>query len=106
MSYMFKNATSFKQDISKWSPFACRNMEYMFDGCDLNSPDSNTNQDHYNALLASWGSNPKILNMSPNVIFSVGSSKYSSSQAISGCSNLNSIKTWTISDGGRLCLYW
>jgi len=99
MSSMFKNAYTFKQDISNWSPYACTNMTDMFLGCDINDPESNTNQDHYNALLSSWGIT-KLPNMKSNVTFNVGYSKYSSSDAVTGWNNLTTVKGWTITDGG------
>ena len=99
MGGMFWGAIKFKQNISTWSPYACTNMESMFLGVDMNSPDSDTNQDNYNALLTSWGIT-KLSNMQPNVPFTGGSSKYSGAQATTGRSNLDPDKGWTITDGG------
>ena len=67
MESMFEEATSFKQDISSWNPYLCINMINMFSGVDINNPNSIENQDNYNAILSSWGTNPKLSNMPPNV---------------------------------------
>ena len=107
MESMFENAIAFKQDISNWSPYACTNMENMFLDVDMNDPDSETNQDNYNALLSSWGIT-KLSNMQPNVPFSGGNSQYSSADAVLGRANLTGLtgsggKEWQISDGGLKC---
>jgi surface protein len=100
MRYMFNSATQFKQDLSNWNPKACYDMTDMFTGCDINNPDSTTNQDNYNALLISWGID-KLADMQPNVIFNGGNSQYSSiSNAVTGRDNLTTQKGWTITDGG------
>lgn len=100
MISMFQGATSFKQNISNWTPYACINMTDMFSGIDINDPDSNTNQTNYNALLESWGTNPKLSNLQSNVEFNGGNSKYSGSSAITGRDNLTNINNWFITDGG------
>jgi surface protein len=100
MDNMFQGATAFKQNISNWTPYTCTNMTDMFSGIDINNPDSDTNQNNYNALLSSWGTNPKLSNMQSNVTFHGGNSKYSSSLAITGRDNLTTTKGWTITDGG------
>ena len=97
---MFDGATAFKQNISNWTPYACTSMISMFSGIDINVPDSNTNQDNYNALLNSWGTYPKLPNMQPNVIFNGGNSQYSGSDAVTSRSNLTT-NGWTITDGGQ-----
>ena len=73
-------------------------MPDMFSGCDINNPDSTDNQNNYNALLISWGIT-KLSNMQPNVTFNGGNSTYSGTSAITGRSNLTTIKGWVITDG-------
>ena len=104
MRYMFQNAIAFKQDISNWIPSSCTDMISMFTG-DMNSPNSATNQNNYNALLVSWGIT-NIALLKNLVTFRGGSSKYTlASAGATGRANLiNSVasggKGWTITDGG------
>ena len=91
-------STSFKQDLSAWSPFACTNMVDMFDAVDMNNPNSATNQTNYNALLTSWGGT-KLANMQPNVTFDGGLSKYTAGVAGAARAALLA-KGWIIADGG------
>ena len=116
MFRMFRNATNFKQNISNWKPYACkisttsevetliRPLYEMFLGVDMNNPDSDTNQDNYNALLTSWGSEPRLSNLNNGYLnnkleFHAGTSKYSSVEAAIGRANLDPGKLWEISDG-------
>ena len=105
MSRMFTSATAFKQDISNWRPYACTNMSNIFLNVDMNNPNSATNQTNYNALLNSWGTNPKRSLLKNNVVFNAGLSKYTIS--VAGTARLNLTKStasggkaWTITDGG------
>ena len=92
LSYAFKNATSFDQDISNWDISSITTMENMFDGVTL----STTN---YDLLLNAW----VLLSLQKNVLFNAGSSKYSygfptiSRNKITNVNNYN----WTIIDGGQ-----
>ena len=105
MSYMFYQATNFKQNISNWTPYDCTTMDSMFEEIDMNNPNSATNQNNYNALLNSWGTNPKLSLLQNSVTFGAGLSKYTTSTA--GTARLNLTKStgsggkgWTITDGG------
>ena len=102
---MFNGATAFKQDISNWTPYACTNMTTMFQGVDMNSPNSATNQTNYNALLNSWGNNPRLPLLKNSLFFNAGTSKYTNS--VAGTARLNLTKStgsggkgWNIADGG------
>ncbi len=99
MDNMFEGATAFKQDLSNWTPSSCTNMTGMFSGVDINDPDSDTNQNNYNALLKSWGID-KLSSMQDGITFNGGNSNYSSSDAITGRDNLITQKGWTITDEG------
>ena len=96
MSYMFI-FTAFKQNISNWTPYACTNMDTMFFGVDMNSPNSATNQTNYNALLTSWGNNPRLPLLKNRVPFHAGTSKYTISVAGTARSNL----TKSTGSGGK-----
>jgi hypothetical protein len=74
-------------------------MTGMFSGVDINDPDSDTNQNNYNALLKSWGID-KLSSMQDGITFNGGNSNYSSSDAITGRDNLITQKGWTITDEG------
>jgi hypothetical protein len=98
MSEMFRGS-EFKQDISSWTPYACTNMTNLFYLVDINIPNSETNQDNYNALLKSWGNNPRLSLLQNNVPFRADPSKYTISIAGTARSNLIG-KGWGIIDGG------
>jgi surface protein len=105
MQNMFRSTTAFKQDISNWTPYACTNMSNMFLNVDMNSPNSATNQTNYNALLTSWGNNPRLTSLKNSVPFHAGTSKYTTSVAGTARLNLTNStgsggKGWTITDGG------
>ena len=105
MNSIFRGATQFKQDISNWTPYACTNMTNMFLNVDMNSPNSATNQTNYNALLTSWGNNPRLPLLKNSVPFHAGTSKYTISVAGTARSNLTTAtgsggKGWAITDGG------
>ena len=99
MNAMFREVTVFKQDISSWTPYACTNMTNLFYLVDINIPNSETNQDNYNALLKSWGNNPRLSLLQNNVPFRADPSKYTISIAGTARSNLIG-KGWGIIDGG------
>ena len=92
LSYTFKNATSFNQDISNWTISSITTMENMFYGITLSTA-------NYDLLLNAWA----LVNLKHNVLFNAGSSKYSyglttiSKNKITDINNYN----WTILDGGQ-----
>jgi surface protein len=100
MTSMFSGCTSFKQNLSNWKPYACLDMSDMFLGVDLNSPNSNVNQDNYNALLISWGTSPNLQQVQSNVVFNGGNSKYSYTGAVLTARKNLRKKNWTLTDGG------
>lgn len=51
MGGMFRNATSFKQDIGNWNVSNLRNANVMFDGVTLSTA-------NYDAFLIGWNSRP------------------------------------------------
>jgi len=97
---MFKNAVLFKQNLAAWSPFQCEDMTDMFFNVDMNSPSSAVNQNNYNALLLSWGTEPKLSQMRPNVVFDAGLSMYSNTGSVVAARQALINKGWTITDGG------
>ena len=102
MSSMFSNTLLFNQPISLWNASNVTDMETMFQGVDMNNPNSETNQDNYNALLNSWANDSNLQN---NVVFDAGLSKYTISVAGTARSNLTKStgsggKQWSITDGG------
>lgn len=109
-SYMFYNAVSFKQNLSAWKPLSAKrrtywweyeSFEYMFYGVDLNSPNSEVNQDNYNALLTAWGSPPLATSLANNLVLTATFSKYTASSAASAARDyLTGTKGWSITDGG------
>ena len=90
MSTMFSGAPSFKQSLASWSPFACNQFDnFLSPGDDLNDPNSATNQNNYNALLNSWGTNPKLAFMqSGSITFGRGSTSYTIATAGTARNNL------------------
>ena len=104
MYRMFYNASNFKQNISDWNPKLCGldatlpSMDGMFSGVDMNNPNSEDNQNNYNALLTKWGALPIL---QQGVTFDAGLSQYSSLAAATGRANLVNNKNWIISDQAR-----
>ena len=92
LSYTFKNATSFNQDISNWSISSITTMENMFDGVTLSTV-------NYDLLLNAWS----LVNLKKNVLFNAGSSKYSYGLATVSKNKITNINNynWTIIDGGQ-----
>jgi hypothetical protein len=96
---MFSNTLLFNQPISLWNASNVTDMETMFQGVDMNNPNSETNQDNYNALLNSWGNNPRLPLLKNAVPFTGEFSKYTISTAGTARLNLQG-KGWSITDGG------
>lgn len=107
MDGMFRSS-SFKQDIGMWWPKSCTSFDtFLYPDVDINSPDSATNQDNYDALLVGWtgwsggAAGAKGLALQPNVLFDGGSSQYSAgSDAADARAWLIATKGWTFNDGG------
>jgi hypothetical protein len=87
MSIMFASS-QFNQNIGSWNVVNVLDMTQMFLG-----PQS-ISQTNYDALLQGWSSQ----NVKPNVSFSAGTAKYSSSSK--AARDILTGKGWTITDGG------
>jgi surface protein len=107
----FQTAIAFKKDLGAWWPKAATTMANMFNGVDMNAPNSAANQTNYNNLLKGWtgwsggaGGSPsaKGLALQNNVPFHGGTSKYSllDADAVAARNWLITVKGWTIIDGG------
>ena len=99
MEGMFLDAVSFKQNLAAWSPYKVQSMTAFLNNVDINTAG---NQDNYNALLVSWGTN-KLNNFIPYALnFSGGDSQYTA--AVAGLARQALIDTlgWTITDGGSV----
>ena len=90
MEGMFYDASVFNQNIGSWNVSNVTDMEDMF--CDVTLSTAN-----YNALLIGWDA----LELSDNVTFSGGNSKYSYDTAATARANIISNDNWTITDGGE-----
>ena len=100
MEGVFYNSVSFKQNLAAWSPYKVQTLAVFLEGVDINNPSSDDNQDNYNALLVSWGTN-KLNNFVPWFLnFSGGLSQYTDSVAGSSRQALIDNLGWSITDGG------
>ena len=98
MYRMFNGCTAFKQNLSSWnlaSITSASTITQLFNGVDLNSPNSATNTDNYDALLNGWAAK----NLSSNVTINFGSSKFSAAGNV-GREILKVNKGWNITDAG------
>lgn len=91
MSQMFYAALAFDQDIATWNVEQVSNMANMLSGGRLSNA-------HYDALLIGWNAQ----NLKSNVSFHAGTSRYTSSAAVSARATMvsSSGDNWTITDGG------
>jgi surface protein len=90
MSSMFFRANDFSQDISNWDIRQVTTMASMF------TSGSSWGTSNYDSSLIAWS---QLLSPRNNVVFGVGTNKYSSS-ATSARNTLTSTYGWTINDGG------
>ncbi|WP_111682966.1 BspA family leucine-rich repeat surface protein [Winogradskyella tangerina] len=86
---MFFGATSFDQNLGSWNVEGATDLDFMFDGVTLSSP-------NYDAILIGW----EAQNLQPNVTFQAGSSQYCSIAAQNARNNMINSDGWTINDGG------
>ena len=113
-SNMFKNLTSFNQNISGWTTTAATNMSGMFEGAtSFNKSLANWNVAsvtnmtdmlkgtaitvaNYDAILNGWSQ----ISLQSNVTFGAGTLQYSSA-SVSARNTLANTYSWTINDGGQ-----
>jgi surface protein len=87
----FSGATAFTQDISSWDIRKVTTMESMFFS-------DTWGTSNYDAALIAWS---QLLSPSNDVIWGVGTNKYSSAAA-SARNVLSTTYNWNITDGGQL----
>lgn len=99
---MFRNASSFNQNLSSWNVSGVTNMTNMFLGSALD----NTN---YNAILTGWtgwDGTGATKTLQTNVSFHAGTAKYFTGTTAEAARNyLTDAVTglsWTITDGGGI----
>ena len=92
--------TNFKRSIANWKLTSCIALDGMFTGVDMNNPNSDDNQNNYNALLLSWGNSPILEGLQDNLNFDGGNSKYTTVVAGTARANLINIRNWSILDAG------
>ena len=90
LSYMFKGATAFNQDISTWDVSSVNDMSAMFTGVTLST-------ENYSNILTAWSG----LSLQNSVTFSAGNSRYTSSAAPNRQYIIDTY-SWAITDGGVL----
>jgi len=91
MRSVFRDATSFNQDLSNWDVSSVETMDYMFDGVALSTV-------NYDALLMGWATQT----LQSNVVFDGGNSSYCNGEAARTILTDNP-NNWLIRDGGKNC---
>jgi surface protein len=91
MAYMFAGDKSFDQNLSSWNIGFVTDMTSMFDGISLSRV-------NYDSLLNGWAAQ----SLQSGVIFSGGTSQYTSAALSARNDTLIGIYGWVIYDGGML----
>jgi surface protein len=94
MNEMFRDATSFNQNISSWDVSSVTTMTGMFSGVTLSTA-------NYDSLLIGWTGLPTLQS---GVSFHGGNSKYTSGGVAEAARQtlLDPPNNWTITDGGSV----
>jgi hypothetical protein len=90
MSWMFRDAIAFDQDIGGWDVSDITDASLMFDGVKLSTP-------NYDALLIGWD----VQALQSGVQFDGGNSNYCAGAAAR--QDMIDTYSWDITDGGMVC---
>ncbi len=97
MSYMFSYATLFNQDISNWDVSKVKVINAVDKGMDKLLFNTSFSTQNYDKLLTAWSN----LQLSNNISFSVGDTKYSASSSAARQQIIDNF-SWHFEDGGEL----